>query len=203
MPIDSSLKVVAMFGANNPSNDELSAALLLGTAVIRSGSVLLTGGDGSDPTTVKDAAISAAEEESTFAAPATWIGVANKHDSGKPQWKGAGSVVVRPGWGNRRNFVEACLCDCAVVLGGRSAGAASEAYFCLYLGRPVFVLSDAEESVRLDSLRTSAKSRVQPPRQPTWPSTAASSGASLGQPPRNSRSRSARYPGTTLLPRHS
>ena len=60
MHIDPALPLFAVFGANDPSEDELFAARLIGAAVNARGAVLLTGGDGSDPDTVKDAAIDAA-----------------------------------------------------------------------------------------------------------------------------------------------
>lgn len=65
---------------------------------------------------------------------------------------------------HRRNFVEACLCDGAIVLGYGSAGTASEALFCLYLGRPVVVVGAVgENAVRPSSLYQSAKDRIECP----------------------------------------
>ena len=161
MYIDPALPVFAVFGANNPSDDELFAARLIGTAVNARGAVLLTGGDGSDPATVKDAAIDAANRAGSKDSPPAWMGVANTEVVGPPAWHGESSVVVRPGWGHRRNFAEACLCDVAVALGARSRGTASEALFCLYLDRPVIILGDAsKDDVAAPRLRESAQQRI-------------------------------------------
>lgn len=161
MHIDPALPVVAVFGANDPSDDELFAARLLGAAINARGAVLLTGGDGSDPGTVKDAAIDAANRAGREGTPPIWMGVANTGVAGHPVWRGESAVVVRPGWGHRRNFVGACLCDVAVALGASSAGTASEALFCLYLGRPLIILGDASRhDVAAPRLRESAQQRI-------------------------------------------
>ena len=161
MHIDPALPLFAVFGANEPSEAELVAARLIGAAVNARGAVLLTGGDGSDPGTVKDAAIDAANRAGTEDAPPTWIGVANTEHADRPVWHGESSVVVQPGCGHRRNLVEACLCDVAVALGASSRGTASEALFCLYLGRPLIILGDAsEDDVAAPRLRESAQQRI-------------------------------------------
>ena len=161
MHIDPALPVFAVFGANDASDDELFAAQLIGAAVNVRGAVLLTGGDGSDPSTVKDAAIDAANRAGSEDSPPTWMGVANTEDAGPPVWHGESSVVVRPGCGHRRNFVEACLCDVAVALGASSPGTASEALFCLLLGRPLIILGDAsKDDVAAPRLHESAQKRI-------------------------------------------
>ena len=161
MHVDPALPLVGVFGANDPSEDERFAARLIGAAVRARGAVLLTGGDGSDPDTVKDAAIDAANRGGTGDSPPIWMGVANTEVAGPPAWHGESSVVVKPGWGHRRNFVEACLCDVAVALGASSAGTASEALFCLYLGRPLVILGDASrDDVAAPRLRESAQQRI-------------------------------------------
>ena len=166
MPIDEERPVIAVFGANHPGDGELLAARLLGEQVNRSGSVLLTGGDGTDPRTVKDATLVAAQALATRDGPATWIGVRNRSAAAGPEWRGPRAVVVTPGWGHRRNFVEACLCDAAVVVGASSAGAASEALFCLYLGRPVVVVRrPSEAATDAAALRALAQTRIPTPRQ--------------------------------------
>ena len=88
MHIDPALPLFAVFGANAPSEDELFAARLIGAAVNARGAVLLTGGDGSDPGTVKDAAIDAANRAASEDSPPTWMGVANTEDAGRPVWHG-------------------------------------------------------------------------------------------------------------------
>lgn len=166
MPIDPTLPILAVFGSNHPSAAELASATLMGAAANAVHVVLLTGGDGTRPRTVKDAAIIAAEEASIAGSPARWIGVANSPDSGPPDWRGPTSVVVRPGWSDRRNFVSACMCDAAVVLGCSSLGSASEALFCLYLGRPLRVLGDPATDVTPAQLRMLAEQRIELPRNP-------------------------------------
>jgi hypothetical protein len=177
MPIDPTRPVVAVFGSNAPSEGERAAARLLGAAVNACGAVLLTGGDGSEPRTVKDAAIDAAteaaedavENEPADRAPAAWIGVANTGHAGPPSWQGPSSVVVRPGWGHRRNFVEACLCDAALAVGVSSPGTASEVLFSSYVGRPVVVLGDVSpESVHPRALHRLALTRIGQPTSFAW-----------------------------------
>ena len=161
MHVDPALPLVGVFGANHPSEAELFAARLIGAAVNARGAVLLTGGDGSDPDTVKDAAIDAANRAGTWDSPPTWMGVANTEAAGRPAWHGESSVVVNPGLGHRRNFVEACLCDVAVALGARSRGTASEALFCLFLHRPLIILGDVSgDDVDPPRLRESAQKRI-------------------------------------------
>lgn len=161
MHVDPALPLVGVFGANHPSEDERFAARLIGAAVKARGAVLLTGGDGSDPDTVKDAAIDAANRAGTGPSPPIWMGVANTEVAGRPAWHGESSVVVKPGWGHRRNFVEACLCDVAVALGASSRGTASEALFCLFLRRPLIILGDvSEDDVAPPRLRKSAQKRI-------------------------------------------
>jgi len=167
MRIENDVPVVAVFGSNAPSPDELAAACLLGAEIGRSGAVLLTGGDGSDPSTVKDAAILAADEAATPDNPAAWVGVRNAPAAAAPEPRGPRSVVVTPGWRHRRNLVEACLCDAAITIDG-GPGTASEALFSLYLGRPV-VLVGAASGAALDAgaLRDAALQRIGHPRQPS------------------------------------
>jgi predicted Rossmann-fold nucleotide-binding protein len=167
MAIDGGRAVIAIFGANDPAAGELPAARVLGEAAARLGAVLLTGGDGSDRGTVKDAALVAADAVGTSDAPATWVGVRNREQAAPPVWRRPQAVVVTPGWGHRRNFVEACLCDAAVVIGANSPGAASEALFCLYLGRPVVVVRrPAGDATDGRSLRELARTRIPAPRRP-------------------------------------
>ena len=86
--------VVAVFGPNNPSLAELGTARVLGAAVGRRRSLLLTGGDRVDADTVKDGAIVAMVGAETPEDPASWIGVANRRHADAPQRRGPASVVV-------------------------------------------------------------------------------------------------------------
>ena len=167
MRIEGDVPVVAVFGGNAPSLDELAAACLLGAEIGRSDAVLLTGGDGSDPSTVKDAAIRAADEAATHDDPAAWVGVRNAPAAAAPEPRGPRSVVVTPGGGHRRNFVEACLCDAAVAIGG-GPGTASEALFSLYLGRPVVIVgATSPAAMDAGTLRDAALRRIDSPRRPS------------------------------------
>jgi hypothetical protein len=163
MPIDPALPVIGVFGGNEPRTGELPSARMLGRAIHLAGAVLLTGGDGY-PQTVKDAAIAEVNAAAAEAGVAAWMGVANKRHAGPPVWHGRQSVVVRPGWHHRRNFVEACLCDAAFAVGAHSFGAASEALFCLYLGRPLVVIGDVTiDDVTPQRLHELALKRIKAP----------------------------------------
>ncbi|NKK70072.1 hypothetical protein GFM13_06635 [Rhizobium leguminosarum bv. viciae] len=127
--------IVAVFG----SKDFRSHAASLGGQIARAGAILLTGGDGRDDGSVKNAAISGAK-----AAGGRWIGV-HRHtrDDGlldptlKRQKTG---LILRPGLGHRRNFLEACLCDVAIALKG-GKGTVSEVAACVFLSRPVILVA--------------------------------------------------------------
>ena len=166
MRIENDVPVLAVFGGNAPSPDELAAACLLGAAIGRSDAVLLTGGDGSDSSTVKDAAILAADDAATPDSPAAWVGVRNAPAVAAPEPRGPRSVVVTPGWRHRRNFVEACLCDAAITISG-GPGSASEALFSLYLGRPVVIVGAASGAMDAGALRDTALQRIGYPRRPS------------------------------------
>ena len=148
---------MAIYGSNTPGPGDLAAARELARAIRRRRAVLLTGGDIGEPDTVKGAAIQAVVDDATPEEPAGWIGVANKRRAAEPRWRGQASVVVTPGWGHRRNFVEAVMCDAAFALGGRSEGTASEVLFCVWLGRPVVVVGDVSPAqVEARALRSLA-----------------------------------------------
>ena len=112
------------------------------------------------------------------------MGVANTEDAGRPAWRGGSSVVVQPGWGHRRNFVGACLCDVAVAIGASSHGTASEALFCLYLGRPLIILSDAsKDDVATPACASRAEADPRARTSRSSLSTAESSTPTGGPPP--------------------
>lgn len=179
--IESIRAVIAVFGANKSAVDGSRAAELLGAAVNRSGAVLLTGSEppagGFTPSPmmpVKDAAIYGADNDDSSARPPAWIGVANHRQAAPASIRGPASVVLTPGWGDRRNLVEACLCDAAIAVvepdveNGQddriSDGTASEALFTLYLGRPLVVVGSrlSGMDLSLKALRTLAGKRVVP-----------------------------------------
>jgi predicted Rossmann-fold nucleotide-binding protein len=155
---------VAIYGSNTPGAGDLLTARSLALAIRRRGAVLLTGGDVGEPGTVKGAAISAVMDDATPDEPARWLGVANQRRAGAPRWRGPTSVVVTPGWGHRRNLVEAVICDAAFALGVGSAGTASEALFCLWLGRPVVLVGDVSAAQAEARALRSLASRERLPR---------------------------------------
>ena len=158
MPIDHALPVIAVFGSNSTQppqlkDAELIAAELLAAEIVRAGAVLLTGaeppreGYSKRPTTVKDVALYAAAQCASHGSPPAWIGVANRTVAARPQWHGRQTVVLTPGWDDRRNFVEAALCDAALAIGGTSQGTASEALFSLYFGRRLIIVNQDPSAV--------------------------------------------------------
>ncbi len=167
MLISEDTRVIAVFGGNEPDGSELVAARLFGAQVNLSGAVLLTGGDGSHPDTVKDAAIRSAIDIEDLERPAAWIGVRRADSATAPEEKGGRSILLTPGWDHRRNFVEACLCDAAIAIWG-GAGTASEVVFCLYLRRPVVLIGDKWPMgpAAMQTLRDSATHRIEWPQPP-------------------------------------
>lgn len=177
--IDPGLPVIAVFGPNMTAELGSRAARLLGGAINRLGGVLLTGGDlptngyPTCPRPVKDAAIYGADEAGSAEQPATWVGVANTKQAAAAAPRGPASVLLTPGWRDRRNLVEACLCDAAIAVvappetdhhgSSISEGTASEALFTLFLGRPLFVVGTNLGDVDLSpkALKKLAITRVQ------------------------------------------
>jgi len=106
--------------------------------------------------------------QQTECKPADWIGVLNRSNPAPPKEGEAGGVVLTPGFQDRRNFVEACLCDAAIAI-GNSEGTSSEALFSLYLGRPL-VLAGVDElnstSAATMELRRVALQRIPSPVNP-------------------------------------
>lgn len=176
MHIDLDAPIIAVFGSNSTEPaalklSELRAARLLGAAINRAGAVLLTGatppaeGYPPLPSTVKDAAVHGADRAAATAY-AAWLGVSRTSRPGAPQQRGARSFVVTPGGKDRRNLVEALICDAAIAIGCTTGGTASEALLSLFVGRKVIVLSDdpagADASPR--ALSALARTKVKPQR---------------------------------------
>jgi hypothetical protein len=184
MQIDPNLPVIAIFGPNDVASEGSQAAAMLGAVVNDLGCLLLTGGvppkDGylRRPDPVKDAAIAGAMRGASPDHPARWVGVANREEADKADPYGETCGVVTPGWDDRRNFVEACLCDGAVAVvaprsrhdgtSSVSQGTASEALFSVYLGRPLIVVADDPSPADLtpQALVGQARRRVQPSDPP-------------------------------------
>lgn len=86
MAISPDHPVVAVFGTNDATLVELTAAEILGAAVQRAQAVLLTRGSlkPSRPGHVEEAAIFAANRAASPDRPARWIGVANRRARYRP-----------------------------------------------------------------------------------------------------------------------
>jgi predicted Rossmann-fold nucleotide-binding protein len=138
------------------SEEVLLLARCVGSEAATKGFIVLTGGTvksqeplkpQESPKAVKDAALKGVEDAvSKGAASGDWIGVlqegncpGSKRDGNcagfKPEDKGG---VIYSDMGNQRNFLEACLCDAAIVLEG-AEGTISEAVSALCLGKPVLL----------------------------------------------------------------
>ena len=162
--------IVAVFGGNDPSGEELAAARLLGAAVHQTDGVLLTGGRDVIRHTVKDAAVLAAVAVADPQDSEVWIGVARTEQVEPPEHRSHG-IILKPGGMDRRNFVEACLCDAAIAI-GTSLGTSSEALFALYLRRRVTLVGFTpvgKIGPTAEALLGHARERVEEPVNPRNP----------------------------------
>jgi uncharacterized protein (TIGR00725 family) len=139
--------IVAVFGSSREVPDEILAlAHCVGSKIAAQGFVVLTGGtmDKEPPKAVKDAALNGATPD------CDWIGVLqdgscrdSSHEGNcadfRPYGKGR---VVYSDMGHQRNFLEALLCDAAVVFAGKE-GTISEAVSTLCLGKPVLLCANS------------------------------------------------------------
>ncbi|WP_353646191.1 hypothetical protein [Mesorhizobium sp. WSM2239] len=127
--------IVAVFG----SKKFVSHARSIGEKVSNADAILLTGGDGVDDGSVKNAAIKGAKT-----AGGRWIGVhrhAYNDGSRDPSLKEEkAGLILEPGLGHRRNYLEACLCDVAIALKG-GKGTVSEIFACVFLRKPVILVA--------------------------------------------------------------
>lgn len=105
-------------------------------AVVLSGAKPPRGGYGAQPDAVKDLVVHALAAVADSDLP-LWIGVARHEEPREVVRHGRRGVIFTPGGGHLRNFIEAAMCDGAVVIEAATPGTASEALFALYFGRPV------------------------------------------------------------------
>jgi len=145
--------IVAVFGSStNVPTEILGLATCTGSKIAAQGFVVLTGGtmEEEPAQAVKDAALKGATPDSD------WIGVLqdgncrdSNHDGNcadfKPDDKGR---IIYTDMGHQRNFLEALLCDAAVVFAGKE-GTISEAVSTLCLGRPVLLCANGWTEDRL------------------------------------------------------
>ena len=101
---------------------------------------------------------------------ATRIGVLGKEEDGVSfEVLDDRSAVMSLGFGDKRNYVEACMCDAAVAFEGGD-GTKSEVAFCLALGRPVVLVGDAwtddfpirRDEASLQDFLAASRNRVKP-----------------------------------------
>lgn len=138
--------VVAVFGGGSDvATETQTAAESIGCELARRGWVLLTGTDGTggDSEAVKDKAFAGAGRAVAHGALGARLGVERTDDPKPPSERGS-SMILRPGFGHRRNYIEAHLCDAAIALPGTD-GTISEVAFCLALGRPVVLVGGTWE----------------------------------------------------------
>ena len=144
-------RIIAVFGSSKKVPDEvLRLARCAGSEAATQGFIVLTGGtmEAQEPVKVKNAALKGVEDAVSkgSASDGNWIGVlqegnrpGSKRDGNCADFKSEGnSCVIYSDMGNQRNFLEACLCDAAIVLGG-AEGTISEAVSTLCLGKPVLL----------------------------------------------------------------
>lgn len=144
--------VVAVLG----SGEQTDLAFELGAEVARLDAVVLTGGGrGAPAPAVTESALAGAEaarrEHGVLAARVGVLGrrhhrvVAEVDDDGT-------RIVLGLDVGDRRNYLNAHLCDVALALRGGD-GTTSEVAFCLALGRPVVLVGDWQDSFPLSRSR--------------------------------------------------
>jgi predicted Rossmann-fold nucleotide-binding protein len=158
MNADRRPRIIAVFGSSKRVPAEvLSVARYVGCEAADHGFIVLTGGtmeaqehlkEQEHLKKVKNVALKGVEDAVSkgSASDGNWIGVlqegncpGSRRDGNcayfRPEGKGG---VVYSDMGNQRNFLEACLCDAAIVLGG-AEGTISEAVSTLCLGKPVLL----------------------------------------------------------------
>ena len=136
-------RIIAVFGGS-PKQPILESAKELGRLVAAHDQILLTGGTRPVLDSVKNAAICGAGSS-------PWVGVDRKSPvRAENSTESKRGLVISSDLGHARNYLEACMCDAAVVLEGAS-GTLSELTCALSLGRPVgFVGPGWKEEYDLD-----------------------------------------------------
>ena len=137
-------RIIAVFGGSTaPKQPVLDFAERMGRLIVADGDIrdiLLTGGRTADETSVKGRAIKGA-------GCATRIGVSPSGPARAVEEDGG--IVIYTGLGDQRNYVEASMCDAAIVLDGEN-GTISEATCALALKRPVAFVGKWQENFNLD-----------------------------------------------------
>ena len=120
---------------------------MVGSAIATRGAILLTGTAEAGTGAVNKCTVAGAASTPK----ATWVGVEKRTSSKVVEDRGR-SLVLRPEYGHKRNYIEAHLCDAAIAFRG-GEGSASEVAFCFALGRPVVLLGDWESDYPLERER--------------------------------------------------
>jgi predicted Rossmann-fold nucleotide-binding protein len=134
---------VAVFGGSSEVPEEvLELAHCVGSKISAAEFVILTGGrldESAPPASVESIPQESVKDAALLgAAPAGhWIGVLKGSNCPGFQREGKGSVIFSH-MDHQRNFLEASLCDAAIVLEG-GIGTISEAVSAISLGKPVLL----------------------------------------------------------------
>ena len=124
-------------GSGGVSGTALDHAYRLGAEIVRD-AILLTGGDGSDAKTIKDAAIRGALS--------TVRTISILKEKGGMQ---RGTGTIRSGWDHGRNILNALACDAMIALEG-GAGTLSEVAFAQMVERRIVVFGGAETKLETE-----------------------------------------------------
>jgi predicted Rossmann-fold nucleotide-binding protein len=128
---------IAVFGGNDGS--AASGAEQIGTTIATTTQwIVLTGGAGPVPNSpkVKERALVGPHNSKR-----PWIGVLQARDEPPPPGGDCTGFVFKTPLGDKRNYLEAWLCDGAIALKGKE-GTLSEVVATLCLGKPVVLVGD-------------------------------------------------------------
>jgi predicted Rossmann-fold nucleotide-binding protein len=147
-PQERAKTIVAAFGSTE--SGPILLAKTMGSRVSQGGHILLTGGSGADQLSAKEQ--STVKEQAILGAQSSpWIGVTRGSTTPSHSiQRGEKAFVVKTDLDHKRNCLEACLCDGALVSEGKE-GTISEAVFCLWLGKPVVFVGDTWKAFELDA----------------------------------------------------
>ena len=155
-------RIIGVFGGETKESrrcNVLESAEAFGRIIAAKGHITMTGGTDAEPDTSLPCTGVPKSVALRGASGYPWIGVAPDEppipeiDERSRAVPNGMTCVVYTSMGNRRNYLEACLCDAAIVVEGGN-GTVSEAASCLALGRPIVFIGDYwREKFNLDSNR--------------------------------------------------
>lgn len=141
--VDRTVPVIAVFGSKEANTQAPAEAV--GRQVGRQHCILLTGGGrGKGRPAVKESAMDGAERARKRNYVAARVGVLGSDEDvvGHEVSPDDTKLILAPAYGDRRNYLNACMCDVAIAFHG-GPGTKSEVAFSLALGRPVIVVGEA------------------------------------------------------------